>query len=147
MVGNPKLTGNDSPVESGVTAKDRIERLEELIASWRKQARECSRQACEDRERGLRDSEIRHDERMIALDKCADEVANVLAEGKIFMSYRIARGPFDRWYIFHPADARLAWSSWLWVPFVCNFESEQDAHKHAHNVVSWGPSGVPTESR
>jgi hypothetical protein len=147
MVANPKLSGNDSPVEPepGTTANDRIEQLQELVASWRKQARECARQACEDRDRGVRDLEIRHDERMIALDKCADEVANALAEGSIFMAYRIARGPFDRWYIFHPTDARLAWSRWLWVPFVRNFESEQDAVEHAGNVLLWGPSGEPRD--
>lgn len=141
MVMHPKLSGKgrkDIPVQAGSTVKERIEELQALVVSWREQARMYSRQASEDRERGLRDSEIRHDERMIALDKCADELAKAL-KGAVCMTRRIARGPFDRWYIFHPGDARLAWSEWGWVPFVCNFQSEQEAVEHGHDIALCDP--------
>ena len=147
MIRNKKgLTAKDTLAAAGLTAKDRLEKLHALIASWREQARACAHQACEDRQQDLRDSEVRHDAKMIALDKCADELANALADGSIPMCYRVARGAFGRWYIFHPTDARLAWSKWGWVPFVRNFARKQDATQYSHDVILWGPSGEPSDS-
>jgi len=55
----------------------------------------------------------------------------------VFPTYRIARGAFDRWYIFHPSDSGLAWSGSRWEPTidgiptggvqVCSFSTSEEA--------------------
>jgi hypothetical protein len=55
----------------------------------------------------------------------------------------IRPGLFDRWYIFHPSDPRLAWSGSQWVPStqegyptsgiqVCNFDDADEARAYMH---------------
>jgi hypothetical protein len=64
------------------------------------------------------------------------------------LTYRIARGAFRRWYIFHPTDWCLAWSGSRWVPTidgiptggvqVCNFETEAQAREYAERGLAGG---------
>jgi hypothetical protein len=57
------------------------------------------------------------------------------------MNYRIARGLFDRWVIYHPKNEELAWSGLKWVPAhygvpsgdfqICNFATREEAEEYA----------------
>lgn len=58
------------------------------------------------------------------------------------MAYIIRQGQFERWYIFHPEDVRLAWTGSQWTAVwpdgfpvggvqVCNFGTEQEAADYA----------------
>lgn len=56
---------------------------------------------------------------------------------------RVKQGIFDRYFIFHPNDDRMAWSGARWVPCwpdgrpvniqVCNFANIGDAKEYARS--------------
>jgi len=69
---------------------------------------------------------------------------------KVQMRGVVRQGVFNRWYIFHHADAALAWSGAQWVPTndgiptggvqVCNFDTSDDAVDYA------GKSGLSLDT-
>lgn len=68
------------------------------------------------------------------------------------MTYRIKRGLFDLFYIFHPIDDRLAWSGSEWVlvredgfplgdAHVCNFGAAEEAQEYIVARLRSGATG------